>query len=68
MTVAQDADPRPLAGEPLALDLLNTQWIAAGTPADLLATAEGTRAWLTAVGLPAWPAGPSGSRPPSTGC
>jgi predicted RNA-binding Zn ribbon-like protein len=55
MTAVQDADPRPLAGEPLALDLLNTQWMAAGTPADLLATPEGTRAWLTAVGLPTAP-------------
>jgi len=55
MTASQDADPRPLAGEPLALDLLNTQWMAAGAPADLLATPEGTRAWLMAVGLPAAP-------------
>ena len=52
MAAIQDADPRPLAGEPLALDLLNTQWMAAGTTADLLATPEGTRAWLMAVGLP----------------
>jgi len=55
MAAAQDADPRPLTGEPLALDLLNTQWMAGGTPADLLATPEGTRAWLTAVGMPAAP-------------
>src|SRR6266851_5443894 len=46
-------DPRPLAGEPLALDLLNTQWLAAGTPVDLLATPAGTRAWLAAAGAPA---------------
>ena len=55
MVAVQGADPRPLAGEPLALDLLNTQWMVAGTPADLLATPEGTRAWLTAAGLPAAP-------------
>jgi len=44
-------DPRPLPGEPLALDLLNTQWMASGSPADLLATIEGTRAWLAAAGI-----------------
>ena len=55
MVAVQGADPRPLAGEPLALDLLNTQWMVAGTPADLLATPEGMRAWLTAAGLPAAP-------------
>jgi predicted RNA-binding Zn ribbon-like protein len=56
MTPAPDADPRPLPGEPLALDLLNTQWVSAEGPADLLATPEGTRAWLAAVGLAAAPA------------
>ena len=53
---APDPDPRPLAGEPLALDLLNTQWMASGGPADLLATMEGTRAWLAAAGIAAVPA------------
>jgi predicted RNA-binding Zn ribbon-like protein len=53
---AQASDPRPLAGEPLALDLLNTQWLASGTPVDLLATQDGTRAWLAAAGLAAPPA------------
>jgi len=47
----QAPDPRPLPGEPLALDLLNTQWMASGSPADLLATMEGTRAWLAAAGI-----------------
>src|SRR5260370_3499583 len=42
-------DPRPLPGEPLALDLLNTQWLASGQPVDLLATADGTVAWLAAA-------------------
>ncbi len=42
-------DPRPLPGEPLALDLLNTQWLASGQPVDLLATADGTAAWLAAA-------------------
>lgn len=50
MTPAPDTDPRPLPGEPLALDLLNTQWVSAEGPADLLATPEGTRDWLAAVG------------------
>ena len=43
MSPTQAADPRPLAGEPLALDLLNTQWLASGTPVDLLASEPG--AW-----------------------
>jgi len=51
----QGSDPRPLAGEPFALDLLNTQWLASGTPVDLLATGAGTRAWLTAAGVTATP-------------
>jgi predicted RNA-binding Zn ribbon-like protein len=51
----QAPDPRPLADEPLALDLLNTQWMASGGPADLLATMEGTRAWLAAAGFAAVP-------------
>jgi len=52
----QPPDPRPLPGEPLALDLLNTQWMASGSPADLLATMEGTRAWLAAAGIATVPA------------
>jgi predicted RNA-binding Zn ribbon-like protein len=52
---AQAPDPRPLAGEPLALDLLNTQWLASGTPVDLLATQDGTRAWLAAAAIAAPP-------------
>ena len=49
-------DPRPLPGEPLALDLLNTQWLASGTPVDLLATPDGARTWLAAAGVAATPA------------
>jgi predicted RNA-binding Zn ribbon-like protein len=37
---------RPLRGEPLALDLLNTYWLADGQPYDLLDNAEATRHWL----------------------
>jgi len=50
-------DPRPLIGEPLALDLVNTRWIAGGRPQDLLADLAGMRVWLTSAGFPAAPAG-----------
>jgi predicted RNA-binding Zn ribbon-like protein len=40
------ADARPLTGEPLALDLLNTEWIGGGERQDLLRDEEGLRAWL----------------------
>jgi predicted RNA-binding Zn ribbon-like protein len=39
-------DPRPLAGEPLALDLLDTEHVVDGTPVDLLADAATAAAWL----------------------
>ncbi|MUL68103.1 hypothetical protein BOO86_26770 [Mycobacterium sp. CBMA 234] len=44
-------DPRPLVGEPLALDLLNTTWMSDDGPQDLLADTAGLRCWLTANGL-----------------
>ena len=44
--------PRPLTGEPLALDLINTVWVDGSETHDLLASAEGTRAWLEERGLP----------------
>ncbi|MFJ2578258.1 CGNR zinc finger domain-containing protein [Kitasatospora aureofaciens] len=48
--MADPRDPRPLIGEPLALDLLNTRW--AGTPVnDLLSGADGYGIWLSSVGL-----------------
>lgn len=50
MVPVQAADLRPLAGEPVALDLLNTEWLESGTPVDLLATPAGTRAWLAEAG------------------
>ena len=49
MTVRNEhpnADPRPLTGEPLALDLVNTVWAGDGELHDLLDTAAGHRAWL----------------------
>ena len=42
-------DPRPLTGEPLSLDLLNTRW---STPVnDLLTDLDGYRIWLASAGL-----------------
>ncbi len=47
---ADPRDPRPLIGEPLSLDLLNTRW--AGDPVnDLLAGPDGYAVWLSSVGL-----------------
>ncbi|MDT0489803.1 CGNR zinc finger domain-containing protein [Streptomyces griseus] len=39
-------DPRPLIGEPLALDLLNTRWVDAEGPRDLLESEDGLAIWL----------------------
>jgi len=44
-------DPRPLTGEPLALDLLNTRWMSDGTLQDLLADVGGLAVWLDSTGL-----------------
>ncbi|MEU0048564.1 CGNR zinc finger domain-containing protein [Streptomyces sp. NPDC006184] len=56
MTAARD--PRPLTGEPLALDLLNTRWNRDGVIQDLLARADGPAVWLASNGLAgAHPAG-----------
>lgn len=41
---------RPLLGEPLAVDLLNTRWRAAGHEVDLLATVDGFGQWLAESG------------------
>jgi predicted RNA-binding Zn ribbon-like protein len=61
MTSAQARDPRALPDEPLALDLVNTEFLPDGTLVDLLATAESTRAWLTAAGLDEAVSGDPGS-------
>lgn len=51
------ADPRPLTGEPVSLDLLNTRWMQDGVPQDLFAGAagltrvEGLAVWLESTGL-----------------
>ncbi|MDD9382806.1 CGNR zinc finger domain-containing protein [Streptomyces sp. ZAF1911] len=58
MTTADNTtDPRPLTGEPVALDLLNTRWIQEGERVDLFAGAfgltrvEGLALWLESTGL-----------------
>ena len=44
-------DPRPLIGEPLALDLLNTRWMKDGVVQDLLSGPRGLAVWLGSAGL-----------------
>ncbi|MGW7405738.1 CGNR zinc finger domain-containing protein [Streptomyces sp. NPDC054833] len=44
-------DPRPLTGEPLSLDLLNTRWNRDGVTQDLLTGTEGLAVWLASNGL-----------------
>lgn len=52
------ADPRPLTGEPLSLDLVNTEWMQRGERQDLLAEPAGVRLWLASVGLADASSGP----------
>ncbi|MEV2274765.1 CGNR zinc finger domain-containing protein [Nocardiopsis sp. NPDC049922] len=44
---------RPLVGEPVAMDLLNTRWVQGATVHDLLDGVEGLRQWLGEAGLDA---------------
>jgi predicted RNA-binding Zn ribbon-like protein len=44
---------RPLTGEPLGVDLLNTVWVERGQERDWLATVSGLRSWLRERELPA---------------
>jgi predicted RNA-binding Zn ribbon-like protein len=44
-------DPRPLRGEPLSLDLVNTRWIGPAGRQDLLADTDGLAIWLDQAGL-----------------
>lgn len=53
-------DPRPLLGEPLPLDLLNTHWIEHGELQDLLDTVRGVEIWLASSAISA------DDRPPAT--
>jgi predicted RNA-binding Zn ribbon-like protein len=51
MRSTQAVDPRALPDEPLAIDLVNTEFLPDGTLVDLLATADSARAWLAAARL-----------------
>lgn len=44
-------DPRPLVGEPLPLDLLNTRWSDDDGAYDLLERPDGLGIWLSSAGL-----------------
>ncbi|MFE3457108.1 CGNR zinc finger domain-containing protein [Nocardiopsis aegyptia] len=44
---------RPLVGEPVAMDLLNTRWVVGGALQDLLVSLDGLRQWLAETGLDA---------------
>jgi predicted RNA-binding Zn ribbon-like protein len=46
---------RPLVGEPLALDLVNTRWVDRGRAVDLFDEPGGVQAWLTEHRLPGDP-------------
>ncbi|MCO1597457.1 CGNR zinc finger domain-containing protein [Micromonospora sp. RHAY321] len=46
---------RPLVGEPLALDLVNTQWVERGRMVDLFDEPGGLRGWLAEHQLPGDP-------------
>ncbi|GAA1578570.1 CGNR zinc finger domain-containing protein [Kribbella sancticallisti] len=45
-------DPRPLNGEPVSMDLLNTVWVDGGRHHDLLDTADGLETWLSGQTFP----------------
>ncbi|GGT56104.1 CGNR zinc finger domain-containing protein [Streptomyces purpureus] len=45
------SDPRPLIGEPVSLDLLNTRWNHEGVREDLLTDTDGLAVWLASNGL-----------------
>jgi predicted RNA-binding Zn ribbon-like protein len=50
--MALAVDPRPLPGEPLALDLLNTVLVSDGAIVDTFERPRGVERWLAASGLP----------------
>lgn len=51
LTERDGTDPRPLLGEPLPLDLLNTHWIEGGQLQDLLSTQAGVAIWLRSAAI-----------------
>jgi predicted RNA-binding Zn ribbon-like protein len=50
--MTRDIDPRPLPGEPLALDLLNTVFVHSGATVDTFEQPRGLERWLAANDLP----------------
>ncbi|WP_051343239.1 CGNR zinc finger domain-containing protein [Pseudonocardia spinosispora] len=42
---------RPLRGEPMGLDLLNTVWMSKGAPKDQLESLDGVQAWLDELAI-----------------
>ncbi len=51
MTAIETVRQRPLTGEPVAVDLLNTRWVVGSEQFDLLDSVAGLRQWLTEVGM-----------------
>ncbi|MER5639607.1 CGNR zinc finger domain-containing protein [Kitasatospora sp. NPDC002227] len=49
--MADPRDPRPLTGEPLSIDLLNTRWRSGAAAQDLLTDLAGYEIWLSSAGL-----------------
>ncbi|MFB4305038.1 CGNR zinc finger domain-containing protein [Actinomadura sp. GTD37] len=47
----ESADPRPLVGEPLCLDLVNTRWVDDRVQHDLLESTGGLAVWLRSARL-----------------
>lgn len=52
MNTSAATDPRPLTGEPMSVDLLNTVWVDAGGRHDLLDGLPGLETWLASAGRP----------------
>ncbi|MQY11276.1 hypothetical protein SRB5_13910 [Streptomyces sp. RB5] len=46
-------DPRPLTGEPVSIDLMNTRWMLDGEVQDLLTSTDGLAVWLASPGIAA---------------
>jgi predicted RNA-binding Zn ribbon-like protein len=51
VTSTAAADPRPLTGEPLGIDLLNTRWIDGAGRHDLLSCVDGLAVWLKSAAV-----------------
>lgn len=51
MAARETVRQRPLTGEPVAVDLLNTRWVIGAEHFDLLDSTDGLREWFIEVGL-----------------